>query len=138
MKTLIPLIVGGLSGLVSGDFKDIERVPYQPPNWVFGPVWVILYILMGLSISGLEHVPTVFWVQLGLNFIWSPVYVRFKNPQLALVILCALWVTVLMSIVQLGSRGKYLYPYLAWITFAGFLNYEKVKSQYGDLYKSLQ
>lgn len=126
MKALVPLITGALSGLVAGDFKSVKRVPYQPPNWVFGPVWFILYLLMGVAISGNTRVPPIFWIQLALNFIWSPVYVRLKNPKLALVILSALWVTVAMTIQQLGDRGKLLYPYIAWISYAWFLNFESV------------
>lgn len=138
MREAIPLATGLLSGIISGDFKKIERVQYQPPAWVFGVVWPILYILMGVSISGLKTVPPIFWVQLALNFIWSPIFVRLNNPSLALLVLVALWVTTLMTIVQLGPRGKLLYPYIAWLTFALFLNYKRVVMvNNGDMFKSL-
>ena len=138
MREAIPLATGLLSGIISGDFKQVEKVEYQPPAWVFGVVWPILYVLMGLSISGLKTVPTIFWVQLALNFIWSPIYVRLNNPSLALLVLAALWVTTLMTIVELGPRGRLLYPYIIWLTFAFFLNYRRVVMlRDGNMFKSL-
>lgn len=124
---LIPLALGGLSGLVSGSFKDAPQVPgFKPPDWVFGPVWTILYLLMGLAISRVSKVPVIFWVQMALNVIWSPVFVRFRNPKLALGIIIALWFSILETIKQLGSQGRLLYPYLAWVSFALYLNLKVV------------
>lgn len=120
---LTPLILGTLSGVVSGDFKDAPQVPgYRPPDWIFAPVWTVLYLLMGLAAARSPSIPTVFWVQLALNLAWSPVFVRLKNPQLALAIIAALWVSILMTIEQMGVHGRLLYPYLAWVSFAAYLN----------------
>ena len=122
---LAPLGLGSLSGLASGSFKDAPQVPgFRPPDWVFGPVWTILYLLMGYAASQMKTVPPIFWIQLALNLAWSPVFVRYKNPKLALVILGALWVTVAMTIREFGSLGKFMVPYLVWISFAGYLNWK--------------
>jgi tryptophan-rich sensory protein len=118
-----PLVLGSISGLASGSFQDAPQVPgFRPPDWVFGPVWTILYLLMGLAAAQSKSVPMIFWVQLALNILWSPVFVRFRNPQLALAIIIALWASIFMTIKQLGSQGRLLYPYLAWVSFAAYLN----------------
>lgn len=126
----VPLILGALSGLVAGDFKSVPKVEYQPPSWVFGPVWTVLYLLMGIAASQVQKrtgaIPLIFWVQLALNLVWSPVYVRFRNPKLAMGILIALWVCILATIHAFGPSGKLLWPYLAWVSFAGFLNYKSL------------
>lgn len=120
---LTPLTLGSLSGIVSGNFKDAPQVPgFKPPDWVFGPVWTILYLLMGLAATRVKTVPMIFWIQLILNILWSPVFVKFRNPQLALAIILALWVSIFLTIKQLGSQGYLLYPYIAWVTFALYLN----------------
>lgn len=122
----IPLAVGITSGLVAGDFSKAPRAELQPPGWVFGVVWTALYVMMGIVLARAKTVPPIFWVQLALNALWSPVYVRFKNPKLAFVILCALCVAVLQTVVIM--RDPLLYPYLAWCIFALYLNYSVIKS----------
>lgn len=118
-----PLTLGSISGVISGDFKNAPQVPgFRPPDWIFGPVWTILYLLMGLAAARVSKVPMIFWIQLILNIIWSPVFVRFRNPKLALLIISALLVSIVMTIKQLGSHGQLLYPYLAWVAFAMYLN----------------
>jgi tryptophan-rich sensory protein len=120
-----PLVAGGVSGLVSGDFKSVERLKGQPPDWVFGPVWSILYILMGYAsmkvYSRTGKVPVIFWVQLALNLIWSPVYVRFRQKKLALAIVVALWAAIVGTIMAFGPEGKFLWPYLAWVSYVVLL-----------------
>ncbi len=118
-----PLVLGSISGLTAGNFDNAPKVPgFRPPDWVFAPVWTILYLLMGLAAAQSKSVPPIFWVQLALNILWSPVFVRYRNPKLALAIIIALWGTIFMTIKQLGSQGKLLYPYLAWVSFATYLN----------------
>ncbi len=120
---LTPLALGTLSGAVSGNFKDAPQVPgYRPPDWIFAPVWTVLYLLMGLAATQSKSIPTIFWVQLALNLIWSPVFVRFKNPRLALLIIIALLISIALTIEQMGVQGRLLYPYLAWVSFAAYLN----------------
>lgn len=122
---LAPLVLGSLSGLASGSFKDAPQVPgFRPPDWVFGPVWTILYLLMGYAASQMKTVPMIFWVQLALNLAWSPVFVRFKNPKLALAILVTLWVSIALTIQEFGPLGKFMVPYLVWVSFAGYLNWK--------------
>lgn len=110
---------------------------FNPPNWLFGPVWTILYILMGISLfliwnkgidkKGVKNALKVFMVQFALNLIWSPVFFGFKNLFLAFLIIICLWISVLTTIKSFSKLNKtsayLLYPYFAWISFASILNF---------------
>lgn len=124
---------------ILGSFFTVSAIPnwystlnkpfFSPPNWIFGPVWTILYILMGYSLYLVwikKSIPTVFWAQLFLNFIWSIIFFGLKNPSLALVDIVALWVSIVLTIKAFSKINKtasyLLYPYLAWVSFAIILN----------------
>ena len=132
---LTPFVGGTVSGLVSGvGSTKIPKVEGQPPDWVFGPVWTVLYIMMGYSASIVYQktggVPIIFWLQLALNLIWSPVYFKQNNPILALKIIVALWFAILFTIVEFSRidafASKLLWPYLAWVTYATTLVLKRV------------
>lgn len=123
-----------------GSFFTISAIPswyatlskpfFSPPNWIFGPVWTILYILMGVSLYLVwlkKKVPTVFWVQLILNAVWSIIFFGIKNPALALVDIAAFWIAIVLTIKTFYKinkvAGNLLIPYLLWVSFAAFLNY---------------
>lgn len=117
-------------------YATLVKPSFSPPNWIFGPVWTTLYILMGTSlylvwISKKKIVPNIFWVQLILNTSWSIVFFGMKNPELAFVNIIALWVAISLTIEKFSKISKtasyLLYPYLAWVTFALFLNLSIVK-----------
>lgn len=109
---------------------------FAPPNWIFAPVWTVLYILMGISlylvvISNTKHVIrrkaiTIFTIQLGLNAIWSIIFFGLRNPLLALVDIIALWIPIIVTIRYFYSINKFagwlLLPYLLWVSFASILN----------------
>ena len=124
---------------VLGSFFTISSIPtwyqtlnkpfFSPPNWIFGPVWTILYILMGYSLYLFwlkKKVPVVFWVQLALNTVWSIIFFGLKNPVLALVDIAALWLSIVLTIKAFSKinklAGNLLYPYLIWVSFATILN----------------
>ena len=124
---------------ILGSFFTISSIPtwyatlnkpfFSPPNWIFGPVWTILYVLMGVSLSLVwqkKNVPTIFWVQLILNAIWSIIFFGMRNPVLALVDIIALWISIFLTIKAFYKinklAGQLLYPYIAWVSFATFLN----------------
>ena len=135
----IPLAVGAVSALVSGGMGGYARLnqpPLSPPGWIFPVVWTALYLLMGYACyrvltSGaapekLRQALVLYGVQLGLNFLWSPVFFGLKWRLVALLILVALWVVIWLA-AQAFSRideksGDLLFPYLLWVTFAGYLN----------------
>lgn len=126
------------AGIV-GSFFTISTIPtwyvtlnkpfFSPPNFVFGPVWTVLYILMGISLYLIwvkSKVPNVFWVQLILNTAWSIIFFGMKNPTLALLDIAALWISMFLTIKAFSKinklAGKLLIPYLLWVTFASYLN----------------
>jgi translocator protein len=116
-------------------YEGLTKPSWNPPNWVFGPVWTVLYLLMAVaawlvwSQNGFAHaaVPLAFFlVQLGLNAIWS--WLFFGRHQLlgALIDLIALWAAILITLILFWRgvmlAGILLVPYLAWVSFAGVLN----------------
>ena len=136
----IPLIVGGLSALITSEnmnlYSRIETPPLSPPGWIFPVVWTILYTLMGVSFylvwnsnAAIFEKKQAFWVyaiQLFLNFIWSPIFFNMRAYLIAFIVLLALWGFVLAMIIKFYKISKpagiLQIPYLIWLTFAGYLN----------------
>lgn len=118
-------------------YASLNKPPFSPPNYLFGPVWTVLYILMGISFAliwskGLKskrvrEAVYLFGVQLLLNAIWSPVFFGMRNVLLALIIIIFMWLYILKTIVAFGKVNKLasylLYPYIAWVSFATILNF---------------
>ncbi len=118
-------------------YPTLTKPSFSPPNWLFGPVWTILYALMGISLylvwqKGLKTQKVrdaiyLFGIQLVLNAIWSPVFFGVKNILLALVIIILMWIYILKTIIAFGKinikASLLLYPYLAWVSFATILNF---------------
>ena len=110
-------------------YATLNKPSFSPPNWVFGPVWTVLYILMGISLYLVwtkKKVPSVFWVQLVLNAAWSIIFFGMKNPVLSLVDIVALWIAIILTIKSFYPISKtafyLLIPYLLWVSFATILN----------------
>ena len=122
----VPLLGGIASSLAAKDFSSAPKPKGQPPSWVFAPVWIVLYLMMGYSASLLKSVPMIFWVQLALNIVWSPLYTRGKVKE-AFAVILALWVSIVITIQEFYKvnqlAGKLLVPYLLWVTYAMYLNY---------------
>lgn len=138
-------LVAGLGGLASannvdGWYATADKAPWSPPNWVFGPVWTVLYTAMAVAAwlvwrsraEGSRPALTAYAVQLVLNLLWTPVffglYPALGTPALwiAFVIIVALAVAVVVTVLYFGpisrTAGILLLPYLAWIVFASSLN----------------
>ena len=141
----VPAIVllGFLSGRLANSgygnrwFDALEKPALMPPGWLFGVAWTILYILMGLALAIVLHArgakgrgPAIvlFLIQLLMNLAWSPLFFRAHQVGSALVLILALIVIVAITIWLFGRirrvAGLLLLPYLAWLAFASFLNYE--------------
>ena len=110
-------------------YAALNKPSFSPPDWVFAPVWTILYILMGISLYLVwikTRIPTIFWIQLILNVTWSIIFFGLKNPTLAFVNIIALWVAIFLTIKSFYKinklAGQLLFPYIAWVSFAGLLN----------------
>ncbi len=136
-----PLLAGALGGWATaqgvGDwYPTLAKPSFNPPAWLFGPVWTALYLLMGLSVflvweKGLRSpgVPAAlgwFGVQLGLNALWSFLFFGAQAPGWAFLELILLWGAILTTMVLFFRvrpvAGWLLTPYLVWVTFAGVLN----------------
>lgn len=133
---------GGLGALaVSGSidtwYSTLKKPPFNPPNWVFGPVWTTLYLLMGIaaylvSMEGtdrelVQRAQRLFAVQLALNAGWSFLFFGRRSPLYALVEIICLWGAIVLTLAMFFRISKLagflLLPYLLWTTFAAVLNF---------------
>lgn len=135
----LPLILGAIAGLYTADaipewYKGLNRPSFSPPNWLFGPVWTILYILMGTSlfliwkqdVSKERNIAMfVFLLQLLLNFAWSFIFFYYNMIGLALIEIILLWISILVMLIlfyKIKPMAAYLnIPYLLWVSFATIL-----------------
>jgi len=135
---LITFAVAGVSGMAtSGSVREwyptIIKPSWNPPGWVFGPVWTILYAMMAVAAwlvwrkTGWSGALVWFAVQLALNAAWSPLFFGLHRIDLALVDIVALWVAITGTLVAFWKvsplAGGLLIPYLAWVSFATALNF---------------
>lgn len=137
---LVTELVGGLSGLLAGDsrgmYESFDKIPLAPPGSVFGIVWPILYLMMGVSlffiiISNADRAPKrkaylIYGVQLFFNFTWSLLFFGGNFMFLAILNILILDAIVLYQVYYYFKISKpaalLLVPYLAWILFATYLN----------------
>lgn len=138
----IPNIVGILAGLITmpavGDwYTTLARPSWTPPDWVFGPVWTLLYTLMGVAVylvwkdakGQVDAKKGLIWfdVQLGLNFLWSLAFFGLKSPGLAFAVIIGLWIAIVVTMGIFWELKKkisvaLLVPYILWVSFALALN----------------
>ena len=111
-------------------YAYLNKPFFNPPNWIFGPVWTTLYILMGISAylvwKKRKGIPFWFWIQLVLNALWSILFFGLQSPILAFVGVIFLWLSIFLTITsfyRIHKTAAYLLvPYLLWVTFASLLN----------------
>jgi translocator protein len=117
-------------------YSRLQKPPWNPPSWIFGPVWTVLYTTMAIAAwlvwkrggFATQRVALAFFsLQLLLNALWSPLFFGLHLPGLAFVDLVLLWLTLLATVSAFWKAhrlaGAMLLPYLAWVTFAGALNF---------------
>lgn len=115
------------------EYARLVRPSFAPPNWLFGPVWTLLYILMAVAawrvwrVAGLCSPALRAWgLQLALNAAWTPLFFGLGWRGVALLEMIALWVAILVTIVRFRPHSRaaasMLLPYLAWVSFALVLN----------------
>jgi len=137
---LLPLAVGGIAGIytteaIPGWYAMLNQPSFNPPNWVFGPVWTTLYTILGISLfliwklePGIQRNKAIliFMVQLLLNFGWSFFFFYFKVIGVALIEIVALWIMIVVMLIRfykLKPMAAYInIPYLLWVSFATVLN----------------
>ena len=137
------LLLGVASGRAANSgygnpwFDALEKPAAMPPGWAFGVAWTILYVLMGLALAMILHAKgarlrtaaiTLFAVQLALNLAWSPTFFALHKVDVAFAIILALSVLAVATAILFARirklAGLLLVPYVAWLAFAAYLNYE--------------
>lgn len=144
---LIPLAIGFAGSMLTADnidgwYASATKAPWNPPNSVFGPVWTVLYILIGVAgweiwrhrdRPGTARLMRLYWAQLFLNAVWSPIFfggypaLGVTALWLAFMVIVGLWITVVLLIKESFSHGFklaawLLVPYLLWASYASTLN----------------
>ena len=118
-------------------YAALRKPFFRPPNWLFAPVWITLFTLMGVSAflvwrKGLDDQQvkvalSIFLVQLILNTSWSVVFFGLRSPLGGLIVISILWVAILLTILNFFkismTAGLLLVPYILWVSFAGVLNF---------------
>jgi translocator protein len=145
-KLVFSIVICQLAGFI-GSFFTVSSVStwyltlnkpfFNPPGWLFGPVWIILYFLMGISLyivwnkgiksSKSKIALSVFGLQLILNSLWSILFFGLKSPLLAFVEIIILWIAILSTLIYFHRISKIasylLIPYILWVSFAAILNF---------------
>ena len=144
-RLISSLIICQLAGFVGSIFTtpaipdwyaSLEKPALNPPNWIFSPVWIFLYLLMGVTLYILwQNLPKIeakialvfFAVQLVLNILWSVIFFGLKSPMAAFFEIIVLWVFILLTMIKSSKVSKasvyLLLPYILWVNFAAILNF---------------
>ncbi|MCZ3366680.1 MULTISPECIES: TspO/MBR family protein [Methanobacterium] len=142
VSILIPLIAGFIGSIATMSsiptwYASIIKPDWAPPNWVFGPVWTTLFILMGIALflvwrKGLwrrdvKIAVIIFAVQLVLNVLWSVIFFGLQSLLGGLIEIVFLWIAILATIIAFyrisKPAGILLLPYIIWVTIASYLTY---------------
>jgi benzodiazapine receptor len=144
-KLLVSIVICQAAGVIGSFFTTpsipawyagIEKPSFTPPNSVFGPVWITLFLLMGIALFlvwreglGDRRIRTafiVFMVQLALNISWSIAFFGLRSPLAGLVVIVILWAAILATIFSFfgisKTAGALLIPYILWVSYAAVLN----------------
>jgi translocator protein len=138
----IPVLVGATAGFFTASgveswYQNINKPSWNPPSWIFGPVWTTLYVMMGIALFLVwkseasdvlkKTAIAIFAVQLVLNFFWSFIFFSQHQPGWALVEIMVMWLAILFTIFAFANVSKtaawLLVPYISWVSFATVLNY---------------
>lgn len=134
-------ILGNLSGLltvssIGGWYETLQRPPGTPPNAVFGPVWMLLYVMMGYALALVWHTKAekiakrrayyVFAIQMILNLSWTPLFFGLHRMDIALIVIWFLVATIGVAIYLFRPVNRWasmlLVPYFFWVVYASYLN----------------
>ncbi|MFW6450615.1 MAG: TspO/MBR family protein [Nanoarchaeota archaeon] len=138
ISIIIPFIASAVGGVftassVSTWYVTLVKPSFNPPSWIFGPVWTILYFFMGISFylvwTRRLETPALmaFVTQLFLNVLWSIIFFGLKAPFYAFIEIIFLWLAILITIIyfyRINKLSAYLLiPYILWVSFAAILNF---------------
>jgi tryptophan-rich sensory protein len=142
VSLIIPFIAAAIGSLATSPsipswYASLNRPAWTPPNWLFGPVWTTLYILMGIAFflvwskgwkkPNVRVASYLYFAQLALNALWSVLFFGLQSPLAGLAGILPLWVLIALTMWKfygVDKRAAYLLiPYICWVTAATFLNY---------------
>ena len=141
VSIVIAQAAGGLGALFNVNsiptwYRTINKSKLNPPNWVFGPVWTTLFLLMAIAawlvwqVRAQDGASVALWtygLQLVLNVMWSAIFFGLKRPGWAFVEIIILWLAILATIYSFsavsGLAAWLLVPYILWVSFAAYLNF---------------
>ena len=135
--TFVAAAIGGAASVNAGSFYTQLVLPeWAPPAWIFGPVWYVLYVAMGIAawliwradgFRAVRGALTLFLAQLALNALWSWLFFGWHHGALAFADILLLWVLIIATLIAFSRvqalAGSLLVPYLLWVSFASALNY---------------
>jgi len=145
IKLVVSIITCQLAGLIGSVFTTpaiptwyaaLQKPAFTPPNWLFAPAWLTLYLLMaiaafiiwrkGLAPKDVKLALLIFAIQLILNALWSVAFFGLKSPLAGVIVIALLWVAILFTILRFFRlsvpAGALLLPYILWVSFAAALN----------------
>lgn len=146
VKLVVAIVICQMAGVVGSFFTfpsistwytELQMPAFSPPNWLFAPVWITLFTLMGISAyliwnKGLKNKKpkealSIFGVQLLLNALWSFLFFGLKSPFYAFIEIIILWVAIAVTILKFykisEKAGLLLFPYIIWVSLAMVLNF---------------
>ncbi len=146
LKLIVSILICQGAGLVGSVFTSpaiptwyatLQKPSFDPPNWVFAPAWILLFLLMGISLyliwskrledKEVKIAIVIFSSQLVLNILWSFLFFGFKSPLYAFIEIIILWLAILATIIsfyRISRTAAYLLlPYILWVSFASVLNF---------------
>jgi tryptophan-rich sensory protein len=140
LSILLPLLIGGVSGYLTASnietwYVLLIKPSFNPPNYLFGPVWTTLYVLMGISfflilntkLANKNRLFSIYFIQLLLNFMWSFIFFKYHALGIAGIEIIMLWLSILIMIIMFYKANKWAaiinIPYLLWVSFASVLNW---------------
>ena len=125
-------LLSGLTNMPGEWYQSLEKPFFNPPSWLFGPVWTTLYVMIGVAGARIwQRAPKsaamqLWFAQMALNLTWSPAFFGLQNPELALVVIAGMLVTIIAFMVKARPIDRIstllFVPYLAWVSFASVLN----------------
>lgn len=145
LKLVISVIICQFAGFLGSFFTtpaiptwyaNLNKPSFTPPNWIFGPVWITLYLLMGVSVfliwrkgninQQVKVALIIFALQLILNILWSAAFFGLKSPLSGMIVILILWIAILITIITFSRlsvpASVLLIPYILWVSFAAVLN----------------
>jgi tryptophan-rich sensory protein len=141
LAALAVALAGGLATQIGPWYQQLAKPSWQPPDWLFGPVWTVIFALIALAGARAwwdvppggerQAVIVLFAVNGVLNVLWSVLFFALRRPDWALIEVAFLWLSILVLIVVIGRYSAVgawlLVPYLVWVSFASFLNWTIVR-----------